>query len=143
MTDWIQQIKDMPPVERLRYLEDNADDLKDGIYYHDFSEEELEDLRTANAQTDIDIRRNEEELARVAEPLKERLKELRAAKKHTVTQLKEGREEVDGTLYIFHDTEGRTTYELDADGNIINQRSLAKRQSTIYQAGRKAEGTNG
>lgn len=139
---WILDLADLPAVHRLQHLESNADEVKEGTYYKNFDEEEMEQLRIANAQTDIEIRQREDELKTVTEPIKKRLTELKNAKKHTVTNLKEGREELHGTLYVF--VENGTAYELDQNGTIINQRPFGKRQQTVFQQLRPAaEGTNG
>lgn len=140
--DYIRQIADMPHLDRQRYLESNADDIKEGIYYHEFSEEEIDHLRTANAQADVEIRNTEEQLKKATEPLKQRLKELRNAKKHTVTHLKEGREQVDGVLYIIADLDTKLNYHLDNLGNLINTSPITTRQASIFMK-TAADGTNG
>lgn len=143
MSDWIKLVKERPPVERIRFLEDNADDIREGNYYRLLDDEELDELRTANAQTDIELLQKKKELERVTEPIKARMKDLANAKKHTVELLKEKRQEMDGKLYVFHDADSNTTYELDQDGNIITQRQLAKKQRTTFQQSREVlDGTN-
>ncbi len=138
---WILDLADLPAVHRLQHLESNADEVKEGIYYKEFDEDELEQLRIANAQTDIEIRQREDELRNATEPIKKRLTELKAAKKHTVTNLKEGREEINGTLYVFVDN--GIAYDIDKDGTLINQRPFGERQQTVFQQLRSADGTNG
>jgi hypothetical protein len=138
---WILDLADLPAVHRLQHLESNADEVKEGIYYKEFDEDELEQLRIANAQTDIEIRQREDELRNATEPIKKRLTELKTAKKHTVTNLKEGREEINGTLYVFVDN--GIAYDIDKDGTLINQRPFGKRQQTVFQQLRSADGTNG
>jgi hypothetical protein len=139
---WIIDLADLPAVHRLQHLESNADEVKEGTYYKNFDDDEMEQLRIANAQTDIEIRQREDELKNVTEPIKKRLTELKTAKKHTVTNLKEGREERNGILYVFF--ENNTAYELDQEGTIINQRPSGKRQQTVFQQLRPAaDGTNG
>lgn len=140
--DWITSLADMTAVERQHYLESNADEVKDGIYYRDFTPEDLEQLRLSNAETDIEIRNLENEIKAVTEPLKARLTELRSAKKSTVTKLKEKREEVNGRTFVFNDFDTREAYEIDSNGNVINLKELTRRQKTIYQ-GIRREGTNG
>lgn len=141
---WIESLADRPAVERLHYLQSNADEVREGLYYREFTEDEMESLRISNAATDIELRQRQEELARATLPIKERIKELTADKKATVTKLKEKREEIDGELYVFHDFDTNATYELDKEGNIINHRIIAKRQRTTFQQGREqADGTNG
>jgi hypothetical protein len=139
--DWILDLANQPAVHRLQHLQSNADEVKEGTYYKNFDEDEMEQLRIANAQTDIEMRQREDELRNITEPIKKRLAELKAAKKHTVTNLKEGREERNGILYVL--VENGTAYELDQDGIIINQRPFGKRQQTVFQQLRtQADGTN-
>ena len=140
--DYISNLAELAPIERQRYLESNADEVREGIYYREFTEDEIESLRITNAATDIETRQREDELKRISEPIKERLKELRSDKKGLVTKLKEKREEVDGMLFVFNDIEARTSYEIDHHGNIINTKSITKRQATIFQ-GNRLDGTNG
>jgi hypothetical protein len=138
---WILDLADLPAVHRLQHLESNADEVKEGIYYKNFDEDEMEQLRIANAQADIEIRQREDELKNVSEPIKKRLTELKTAKKHTVTNLKEGREEINGKLFVF--VENGIAYDIDQHGTIINHRPFGKRQQTVFQQLRQADGTNG
>lgn len=141
---WLSEIADLTGIHRLQHLESNADEIKEGSYYKDFTEEDLDMLRHANASTDVDILRLQNELAELTEPIKKRIKELTAKKKHTVKNLKEGREERRGRLFVFEDFDSNTRYELDENAEIINTSTINRRQRTTFQMGREqADGTNG
>jgi hypothetical protein len=78
---WILDLADLPAVHRLQHLESNADEVKDGTYYKNFDDDEMEQLRIANAQTDIEIRQKEDELQKLIAPIRKRLKELKTSRK--------------------------------------------------------------
>jgi len=137
MENLFDHLKLLPPVERLHRLEANADEIKTGSYFHDFTPEEMEDLKNSNTQNDIELLGLQEERKRLLEPIDRRIKEIKTAKNYTVKNIKEGREERHGKIYLFNDDESGRTYELTEEATVIREYPNIKRQGSIYQEIRK------
>ncbi len=137
MEQFFKDLQALPHIERVRMLDACADDVKRGQYYRNFSKEEIADLKELNTTNDLEIQALEEEKKAVVEPINERLKELKNTKKHTLTNIKEGRESISGEYYIFHDEEERKTYHVSPKGDVIFEGPYTGYQKTIASEIRK------
>lgn len=137
MKDYLADLRKMPHVERIRMLEANADQVKDGHYYRTFSPSEIDDMKEANTNNDLEILALEQQKARLIEPINERLKELKNTKKHTLLKIKEGREEVNGEYYVFNDDVEMKTHHISPSGDVIWEGPYVGYQKTITEEIRK------
>lgn len=137
MREYLESLRHEPAVSRLRMLEDNADDIREDFYYYRFSEAEIQEMKESNAQADIDLLNLTEELKRITDPIKDKMKILKKRKTELVQCIKEGREGRSGKTFVFHDEEDRKTYVVDGDANVISSGPLTG-QRTIYEPIRTA-----
>lgn len=136
MKAFIESLSEKGAIERLRLLEDNADQIQETTYFRKFDEEEIADFKELNTQNDIELDALDKERKRVLEPIDTRIKELKKTKSHTLQNIIQGRESVSGKLYVIHSEDERITYHLDTEGRIVAELPLMKQQTSIYQRAR-------
>lgn len=110
------------PIERRRFLEDNADAVEEKGYMKAYTPEELQGHKESLANTMIAISALEDELAGIRAEYKGKLKPLQEKKQQMVANIKAKAEYVTENCYKFVDRDARMTEYYNADGDMIEAR---------------------
>lgn len=110
------------PIERRRFLEDNADAVEEKGYMKPYTPEELQGHKESLANTMIQISAIEEELQAIKAEYKGRLKPLQEKKNQMVSNIKAKAEYVTENCYKFVDRDARMTEYYNADGDMVEAR---------------------
>jgi len=125
--------EDVPQAERLRTLQDNADDVVTGKYDRPLTEEELHEKRSEFFTTSLDISGIKEEKKAFVAVKQAEIKVLEKESKRLSMEIRRKSVEETGNTYLIrnHDTGMMETY--DNRGFLIDERRLkpTERQSTI------------
>lgn len=127
------------PEQRKRFLKDNADSVVEKSYMRSFSPEEMQSHKEELANTDIQINDIEQELKRIKDEYKERLKPLQEKHAELIDNIRKKAVLVHGICYAFVVEEERTTYIINEDGDCIESRPCTadEMQKTVFQPLRK------
>ena len=109
-------------IERLRFLEDNADSVEEKGYMKPYTPEELQGHKESLANTMIAISAIEEELAGVKAEYKAKLKPLQEKKSQMVANIKAKAEYVTENCFKFVDRDARMTEYYNAEGDLVEAR---------------------
>ena len=110
------------PVERRRFLEDNADGVEKKGYMKPFSPEELQGHKEKLADTMIAIAAEESSFDAAKVAHKAALKPLLEQKRQMVENIKAKADYVVEECYKFVDREARMTEYYNADGDLVEAR---------------------
>lgn len=128
--------QDYTPGARVRELENNAFDIVPNYRFNrDLSEEELVEENRLFSEVSIQIESIREELKRVTEEYKEKLKPLEAkAKKHLLT-IKTGQVERVDTVYLIQDFDEGKIGTYTSEGVILGERDMkpAELQASVFR----------
>lgn len=133
------------PVQRKRFLEDNADSVESKGYMKPYSPEELQGHKENLANTMIQISEIEAELNQVKTEFKARLKPLQEKRSQMVANIKAKAEYVTEDCYRFTDRESRMTEYYNADGDLVEMRPATADElaPTLFSMNREfKDGTN-
>lgn len=138
----MEELKNMPHEERLKYLHDSADTvLKNEEYSRALTEDELREAK--DRLTDIVIKKSaiEAEKKEVTKQYSEEIKEHAKLAEEEMGKVKTGFLTTTGTIYEMVDYEESLVYQYDAQGLLIRKRPMEgkDRQTRIKEL---REGTN-
>ena len=130
------------PIERRRFLEDNADAVEKKGYMKPFTPEQLQGHKEELANTLIEISSIEDEFATAKAEYKGRLKPLVEKKGQMVSNIKAKAEYVYEDCFKFVDRDKRVTEYYNADGDLIEERpsTADEMQMTIFAMSRDNAG---
>ena len=132
-----------PLSSRPQLLEDSCDAVEEIWYRHDFTEDELNEIKTKLADTSIDISELEQEKADWMEAYKNRLKPLNTAKSKYLGQIKRKAEDIKDKCYKFLDHENKEANYHNGVGELVYVRRMQPQemQKSIFTLTPKT-GTN-
>jgi hypothetical protein len=134
--------QEVPEEKREQYVRDNCDEiLEDFEYKRQFTEEEIEEMKTDLQDVLIGIDVLEEKFETLKVDHKSKLKPLKEKLRTTIISLREGAERVRGTAYGFRNFETNEYGVYSPDGVLVSiPRKLKpqEKQKTINMALREA-----
>lgn len=133
------------PIEKKRYLEANADKIKDNqLVRRPLEDGEKETLRYQLQEESIKLSDKEKQYKEVQKEWREEINEVKEEVADILSSLKQGFDEVTGTTYDLRDHDEGRVYIFMADGTEIDNRPMLpdERQSTIQSNMRKLENDN-
>lgn len=136
-------VQDEPLSSRAQILEDSCDAVEEIWYRHDFTEEELNEIKTKLADTSIDIASLEQEKADWMDAYKNRLKPLNTAKNRYLEQIKRKAEDIHDKCYKFLDHDNKEVGYYNGAGELVYTRRMQPQemQKSIFTLTPKT-GTN-
>ena len=135
--------KDIEPMQRIAFLNDNCDTVEEKGYMKQISQEEIRYMKDELAETGIEINDIEEEKREVTKVFKSKIDPLKIQRKTLLTNIKNKAIYTKENCYKFVDQEERMTGFYNSEGDLVESRpaSADELQSTIFQDIRKT-GTN-
>lgn len=135
--------KDIEPMQRIAFLNDNCDTVEEKGYMKQISQEEIRYMKDELAETGIEINDIEEEKREVTKVFKSKIDPLKIQRKTLLTNIKNKAIYTKENCYKFVDQEERMTGFYNSEGDLIESRpaSADELQATIFQDMRKT-GTN-
>jgi hypothetical protein len=131
-------LQDETAENRLKYLEDSADQVVEEKYYQRLSKEELTIKKadfTANALKMDDV---EQEKKEKMDEFKEKLKPLKETHRTLATEIRTGFVQKEGRLYKFVDQDTRMVHFYDETGELIETMTRpcnsSELQNTIHMS---------
>ena len=119
-------IENMGEVERLRYIQANAEDTIEGYaHLYQFTDAEIADMREHYVDSSIKLSDMQAELDLVKEDFKQRMAPQKEIAKDLLKKLTDRAERRKEDVYIIHDHEARRVYYVNAAGQIVHQRPLS------------------
>lgn len=116
---------DLDPVERIRMLEDNSDDVLEAYSYDRvLTDDEKNEEQEKFAQFHIELSRLENEKKEIVDRLNQELKVKRIVADKALLKIKTGREEVTETVYVIHDEEEQRVGTYNFRGELIAERPM-------------------
>lgn len=110
--------------EKLRWLEANADHIKEEKVRVPLTQDEIEGLNAKYVELSLDLRKEENELKEIKDQFKERMNPLKAEIKQTLEMVADKFEEVDQEVFYIADHEAGRMFQYTADGTEIGSRKL-------------------
>ena len=134
---------DVPDFQRKQILEDSCDAVEEIWYTHNFSEEELNEIKTKLANVSIAIAELEQEKADWMEKYKSRLKPLNLEKGKYIEKIKQKSESIKDKCYKMLDHDANEAGYYNALGELVYVRKMCPQemQKTMFSINRKT-GTN-
>lgn len=128
-------VKQMSPMQRLEWLEANADETEEKTYQKRISDDDRSFLNHDLAENLVELNRKEDELKAVKENYKEIMDPIKTEIKNIVSKMRTGAEEVTDTVYHLRDYDKQRVYEYDRDGNEILTRPMkAEERQLVIKA---------
>ena len=116
--------QNLTPIERLRMLRDNCDQVDDIGYMKPFTPEQILEMKDDLSSVAIGINDVEEEKKRVTNEFKEQLKPLSEKKKELLGFIKKKAKFVNEECYKFIDHEDRMVAYYNAEGAMVESRPI-------------------
>lgn len=120
----IEELKKLSQIERAHYLRHNATVVREGHYFHRFSQEELEAKKTLLVEQCIDLDAKEAELSEVKKRMGKIISSQKEERTATINQIKMEGENAQGELYDFADYESGYMITYSIIGEEVNKRKL-------------------
>lgn len=135
--------KDIDPMQRITFLNDNCDGVEERGYMKRLKPEEIREMKDELAETGIEINDIEEEKKEANKIFKARIDPLKVVRKSLLANIKQKAVYTKENCYKFIDQEERMTTYYNGEGDMIDSRPATadELQSTIFQGLRKT-GTN-
>jgi len=135
--------KDIEPMQRIAFLNDNCDGVEEKGYMKRLSVEEIRSMKDELSEASIDINDIEEEKREAAKKFKARIDPLKIQRKALLANIKNKAIYTKENCYKFVDQNERMTTYYNAEGDMVESRPAVadELQATIFQGLRKT-GTN-
>lgn len=118
-------LKNIPPSERRRYLEDSADKvLEDYSYVRRLTEEELEAVAVKLGEAMVELAKYNQQKADYLARLKEEMAPFNSLVKEATEALRTKTEEVTGLAFEFKDLENGMIETYSEEGDLLGSRRM-------------------
>lgn len=130
----------MTPSARIKFLKDNAYNIKEGKYFKKFTDEELaakkDDYVTAASQ----LADKQDEFKEISAKYKGEIKEMALATGSQLSAIRQRGEYTEGETYMFDDQAEGFMYTFDENGEELERRRLKKeeKQTSVLTAAKNA-----
>lgn len=134
-----ENFHEMPRIERLKWLDANADDVgQEESHYKDLSPEQIDKLESEITQLSISVHQKEEEYDEVKKAWREEINEVKDSLSLSIKKFREGQEQVVTDVYYIADYENGRMIGYAPDGvEVVNRRlTQEEKQSTIHSLNR-------
>lgn len=127
--------KEYPLVERVRFLESNADVVENIGYMKPFDPDEIQQQKEILAECSVKRNTLEEELKDIKDSYKEKIKPYTEQIQDCLKHIKEGSEYVKEDCYKFVDQEEGLVGYYNRHGDLVSVRQIKpeERQATLFQ----------
>jgi hypothetical protein len=119
-----QQIDTLSRQEKAEFLRTNATNIKEGFYFRNFSDDEIDDKKNALVDTCINIDIKEEQFSDVKKSWADEIKAIKKERSTLTTVIKQKGEDANGELFEFAEHEEGFMITFDIDGNEVDRRRL-------------------
>jgi hypothetical protein len=120
----IDQLKNLTQIERVHFLRNNATAVREGHYFHKYSQEELEVKKTLLVEQCIDLDAKEAELSEIKKRMGKVISTQKEERTTTINQIKMEGENAQGELYDFADYESGYMITYSITGDEVSKRKL-------------------
>lgn len=121
--------QEYPDLDRIRILESNAVEQKDGYRYERvLSDEDVAERETEFAEKHIEIAKLEQEKADYVAKMNAQIKELKTVANQKLDQIKTRREDTTGKVYVLHDELDQRVGIYSPHGELISERPMKKEE---------------
>lgn len=126
-----KNLMSMDPVQRLDYLQTNADHIEEGEYFQSFGEEDIQDVERELADAAMKLDTKQEEFKEVKADFKNKIDVLKADFTSNLKNLKQKGERVKGKLFLFADQESKMMNTFDKSGQLVHSRRLKPEEKQL------------
>lgn len=127
--------QEVPEEQRAQIISDNAASVKENYsIVHEFSKDEMTELRENYIEDSIELAEIEQELAIIKAEFKAKMAPVQGKMRTTMDKIKTKSETIKGTAYFMPDYVENEMYIYDGLGNLLDQRKLRndEKQSNIF-----------
>ena len=134
-----QFMASLSPTEKAEFLKSNATNIKEGIYFKRYTQQEIEEKKDQLVDACIEVDHKEIEFADVKATYNESIKHSKALRTALTTCIQQRGESANGHIYEFADQDSGYMVSFDIQGMEIDRRKLRpeERQINIFQLNTK------